>query len=1259
MTSKIPALSPFKLLQSYEKQDIPYYFGREKETRQLYNALLRSKFMMIYGASGAGKTSLIQCGLQSMYSPRDWMPVFIRRQEDFPSAIRAELYRRYRERFEVYRKQQIDWYPDDPPPEPEEFESLRDLIRALFHLSYVPIYLILDQFEEIFTLGDRKEQDDFFLELEALNLFQEDLFCKIIMVSREEYIAHFYRFENQLPFLFEYRFRVEKMRQEKLLQVVKGVLSTPYPDWPAINLESGTTPQILKLLTDDRGEVDLTTLQVYLDRLYQEDRKRADSRDFVLIDKLLVEDNKLADVLSDFIDRQVGIVSEKLMREFPRTQSQGRDYMPMKILSQMVTSQGTKVNRSAEEIYDQLQIGKSSVSLPYIIACLKEFAGPQSRILNPLRYAKTDARRFEIMHDRLADRLFAKFSGDELRRREAVTTIQNKLKRYREIKDEGLRSQEYLSLGEIELVDQSLNTERLAPELKAFVAESRNYHQEQEHQRRKRLRQAIAASIVFALVAILAVVLYFRADHAEQIARYSAKVATSSQLASMAQKELTEHKRHEGLLLAEEAYQVLPDSPPAIVSQTIAEAYYLGFQQTTPLLKAVMTDHNDRVLYAWFSPDGQEIASVSTDSTAKLWNLEGQLLATFRHQGSVQSVQFSPRGDQLLTASQDKTVKLWDKEGTLIQDFNTYPNKLTTAIFSPDGNSVLAAYDDGAIKFWSLDGSLKADFQGHQQRIVSLAFSPDGKHILSTSWDQTARLWNFDGKEVAKLQHNGRVFHGRFSPDGQLLLTGGEDNMAALWSLDGRLLQEYSRYDAAVRHVDFSPDGSKILTASYDGTAKLWNLKGVLLETFRHRLQVRMAVFSSEGNRILTVSRDNTAKIWDLQGNLLANMTQHNGWLNCGQFSSDGTKVVTASLDSSLMLWDLKGEMLGDIRHQEYVHDGAVSPDGQSVLTASYDGTALISDLQGNLLKKLDQHSGEIFSACFSHDGQFVLTASTDSTAKLWSLDGSLKTDLHGHQASVVNAVFAPDDQSLLTASEDHTAKLWELNGALITTFTGHQQGVRSVAFSPDGQQVLTASEDNTAKLWNREGKLIRNFPHDDWVTKVLFSPDGRLILTLSRDGTTTSWNLEDSTTQTIFSGHSQPLFDAVFSRDGQFLLTASQDSTARLWNIRGGLLQTFRHQSYVTSVAFSPDEKEILTASADHTARLWDLSGNVLLDFPGHSDRVQKALFSPDGQRVFTFSWDGTARIWPLPALIHDWTSKKRIIPFTQAEREAYGLGN
>ncbi|MEH1986904.1 nSTAND1 domain-containing NTPase [Nostoc sp.] len=70
--------------------------------------------------------------------------------------------------------------------------------------------------------------------------------------------------------------------------------------------------------------------------------------------------------------------------------------------------------------------------------------------------------------------------------------------------------------------------------------------------------------------------------------------------------------------------------------------------------------HQGEINSVSFSPDGKTIATASSDNTARLWTLNGQLLQEFKgHQGLVYSVSFSPDGKTIATASDDKTARLW------------------------------------------------------------------------------------------------------------------------------------------------------------------------------------------------------------------------------------------------------------------------------------------------------------------------------------------------------------------------------------------------------------------------------------------------------------------------------------------------------------------------------------------------------------------------------------------------------------------------
>jgi dipeptidyl aminopeptidase/acylaminoacyl peptidase len=112
-----------------------------------------------------------------------------------------------------------------------------------------------------------------------------------------------------------------------------------------------------------------------------------------------------------------------------------------------------------------------------------------------------------------------------------------------------------------------------------------------------------------------------------------------------------------------------------------------------------------------------------------------------RHDEPIRVVAFSPDGKTILTGSNDTTARLWDLGGNIIREFKGHGIWVHSAAFSPDGKTILTGSRDKTARLWDLGGNVIRVFKGHNHYVNSVAFSPDGKSILTGSSDGTARLW--------------------------------------------------------------------------------------------------------------------------------------------------------------------------------------------------------------------------------------------------------------------------------------------------------------------------------------------------------------------------------------------------------------------------------------------------------------------------------------------------------------------------------------
>ncbi len=246
--------------------------------------------------------------------------------------------------------------------------------------------------------------------------------------------------------------------------------------------------------------------------------------------------------------------------------------------------------------------------------------------------------------------------------------------------------------------------------------------------------------------------------------------------------------------------------------------------------------YEDRINAASFSADGTEIF-LAAGNTFELRDLETKLIRVYKgHTGKINSIAISPDGTRVLTGSSDSTARLWNIAGNLLAKFDV-KEKVLVATFSNDGSKILTATDRLTMAIWNINGQLtraiklndEEAFPGHSFTSDStcIAFSPDATKVLvSSNRDSIARIWSLTENKglLATLQgHRKAVLSAVFSPDGTKVVTGSEDYLARVWDLEGRLLMELKGHKECIVALAFSSDGMKILTGSEDHTARLWN----------------------------------------------------------------------------------------------------------------------------------------------------------------------------------------------------------------------------------------------------------------------------------------------------------------------------------------------------------------------------------------------------------------------------------------------------
>ena len=560
---------------------------------------------------------------------------------------------------------------------------------------------------------------------------------------------------------------------------------------------------------------------------------------------------------------------------------------------------------------------------------------------------------------------------------------------------------------------------------------------------------------------------------------------------------------------------------------------------------ATISGHNGEALAVSFSFDGKLLATISLDSTIKIWDVSlaaitgrAELTRTLSGMAMpVESAAFDADG-RALAVSGANTVNVWElNTGAALRtitipavtrgaDELTQPSR---SIFSAGGRLVAAQSDANEIKLWETrtGREVKSFPLSQGKKFDGGGVSPDGKWVALAERQSDSKSIsgavnpapnpsaNPPGGPASSTQPNAPQSAQGFPQFPPAMIPTTPPASTG----DPKKDRKASEKAAKEQMKEIRKQQSEMMDQMMRGGKK--DKKGQpqtqiggmdLSQLQKMQEQAQKAMESGDIGKMMEMMSQVT-------GNVLP------GVPGMAAMSQPGVNVKLWDLNAASEPRSLPGKT------------SLLKGRNGSTVTFNHDGSLLASAMGGPSIKINEVASGrELFtlslprslwvdSMAWSADGRLFASSQYEARAgvnftnidsiesytglfsnsiKLWdAATGRELRTMTGHAANVRATAFSPDSRLLASAGDDAVVKLWETaTGREVMTLNGHSLSVKALAFSSDGKLLVSGSDDGSARLWDvSRGEALATLVSlnggADWL---VVTPDGLF------DGTPGAW---------------------------------------------------------------------------------------------------------------------------------------------------------
>lgn len=1181
--------NPYKGLRAFEEGDAADFYGRGELVASLVAAVSEHRFVTVVGPSGSGKSSVVQAGLlaalaaSALKGSSQWFRVVLTPGADPVEAL-AEALRRVSSR----------------PMSPDELAQ-GGLTRAVEG----DLLVVVDQFEEVYTLADPEHRRNFVaLLVDAVE--DQETSVRVVTTLRADFYDRPLEDDRLGRLVRDGLVTVLPPTREEVVEMISA---------PALAVGLRWEPGLPHRLADDVAQEPggLPLLQYALTELVE---------------------NRSGDVLtgSDYMSTGgvAGALANRAEVLFARlTPAQQR--AARQVLLRLVTvDEETDDTRRRVRRSELESIGIARGDLKAVLATFTS----QRLLLADLDPA-TRSPTVEVAHEALV-REWPRLAGWVDDQREALI-LGRRFRAALTDWERNDRHDDYLLTGSrLAPFTGWAGSSSLTPEEQSYYRASRDRDEEERNARRRRRRTLagilVSAAAIASTLGTLAAVQATRATAEAQLAR-------ARELSAAAQAALDTDPSLAKLLAVASADLA---EPTVDTLSVLHQAY-----ARDPVIDRYMWSSGGGFLSTDLHPDGTRLVASSSipepvghievydfDLGETIWSYE-----TGHPSIVIDEARFSPDGNWVVAGLYWQTgtgsdqaplsdrlgIHIWDAEtGELRRrhDLGGCGGKVhgiaasTILVTTLDPEACIAPQSGGiqfTVEVVDVETGARHMLAPHAQWEATM--SADGRFVAFTEFAEGGRWITV----VVELSTGERVLEFSaprpldwagarlLSPDGSLLIVGVRT--MEVWDVaEGQRVATFAGHTQEATPWTFSPDGMSVYSTGADFTLRIW-------DATRGR---QTAIFPALGQSRASIAERGRVLVTDpaSQQALLLDLTPGEVWgvPSCGGFIIGRSLKVVGGLAvfSEFCSVDERGTQVVDVIARQSV---TTFPDnhGQDV-AISPDGTRLVRQEVGQLPPEYSEGREDLWTVSPPRIRDLPTGELAVELGGVCTWDSADATPAFQQPGCAIfpNPPFAlwheqfqwSLDSTLVAAISSGAIEggigqgagvaVWNAeSGELVSTLEPCRLEVTRILFAADGDELLVACSADSLLLaystdtWEqtRSSVLDDNVTGRETFVFVTHDPAQSLVLglggTLLGGHAALHW-LDEETLEVVHSinrAHDGPVASWAISPGGSLAATGSNDGVVKVWNVaEHRLTQEIFVGPQIQGVAFIDDNHLAVT---------------------------------------------------------------------------------